>query len=407
VRIRWSAGSDRAGIYTPSILLLASTVGISFLGMGFVMPLRALYAQRIGASSVEIGLMASVALLTGFLAAPGIGWLSDRFGPRNVLWLGVLAHAVLVLAYIPVRDPVLLIGLRGLEGIAIVSVLPPSRALMNALAPRTRQGEALGLLSSAQMVGILMGPAVGTVLAAQAGYTPAFLLASVPLFLGAVLARLCLPARAAHELQTPESGADVPAVAGGLFTPPLLLVYGITAVLGVTNGVIQAIWSIYMLQRGASLPVIGLSYTVYAIPIAFLTPLAGRLSDRRGRFWPVLAGLLLYGVIYLAFGLRISPSWLLVLSAAEGFVAAIARSALDGLLADVMPASARGKAQANYSAAGTGGSFVGATASGILYAIAPGAPFIAAGALFLAVGGALFLPALGRLFPEYAGSPAV
>ena len=401
---RRTAGSDRASIYTPSILLLALTVGTSFLGLGFVMPLRALYAQRIGASSVEIGLMASVALLTGFLAAPGIGWLGDRFGQRTVLWLGVLAHALLVLAYIPVRDPLLLIGLRGLEGIAIVSVLPPSRALMNALAPATRQGEAQGLLSSAQMVGILLGPAVGTVLAAQVGYTPAFLIASGPLFVGAALARLFLPAHASHATG---AGDGAPVVFSALFTPPLRLVYGLAAALALTNGVIQAIWSIYMLARGASLPVIGLSYTVYAIPTALLTPLAGRLSDRRGRFWPVIVGLLLYGAIYIAFGLPIAPLWLLILSCAEGFAAAFAGSALVGLLADVMPPGARGKAQANYSAAGTAGSFIGATASGFLYAIAPGAPFIGAGVLFLVAAGALFAPPLGRLFPASAGSSVV
>jgi MFS family permease len=402
VLARRTAGRDRASIYTPSILLLALTVGTSFLGLGFVMPLRALYAQRIGASSVEIGLMASVALLTGFLAAPGIGWLGDRFGHRAVLWLGVLAHALLVLAYIPVRDPLLLIGLRGLEGIAIMSVLPPSRALMNALAPAKRQGEAQGLLSSAQMVGILLGPAVGTVSAAQVGYTPAFLIASGPLLVGAALARLFLPAHASQG--SPGAGDGAPVVFRALFTPPLRLVYGLAAALALTNGVIQAIWSIYMLARGASLPVIGLSYTVYAIPTALLTPLAGRLSDRRGRFWPVFAGLLLYGAIYFAFGLPIAPLWLVVLSGAEGFAAAFAGSALIGLLADVMPPGALGKAQANYSAAGTAGSFVGATASGFLYAIAPGAPFMAAGVLFLVVAGALFAPPLGRLFPASAGS---
>src|SRR6516162_952467 len=136
-------------VYTPAILTLAGIVGVSFLGIGFVMPLRALYAQRVGASGVEIGLMASVALLTASLAAPPVGRLTHRFGPRTVLWVGVLCHAALVLLYIPTRQPLLLIGLRGLEGIAIVAVLPPARALMNTLAPAHRQGEALGLIGSA------------------------------------------------------------------------------------------------------------------------------------------------------------------------------------------------------------------------------------------------------------------
>jgi MFS family permease len=385
-------------VYTPAILALATIVGISFLGVGFVLPLRALYAQRIGASSVEVGLMASVALLTGFLAAPGIGWLSDRFGPRNVFWVGVLCHALLVLLYIPVRDPLLLIAVRGLEGIAIVAVLPPARALMNRLAPPSRQGEALGLLGSAQMVGILMGPVVGTLLASQVGYTPAFLVASAPLFAGAACARFLLPDQPQRSHPHLED-AGAPTARGALFTPAMWLCYGLTAVLAVTNGLIASVWSIYMLRVGASLPVIGLTYTAFAVPTMLLTPLAGRVSDRRGRYWPALLALVVYAGIYFVFGLPLAPVWFVIFSFLEGFPAAFSRSAADGLLADVMPSGAHGKAQANYGAASTGGSFIGATAAGFLYALAPGVPFTAASGLFLVTAGVLFVPAVARLFP--------
>ncbi|MGH2486189.1 MAG: MFS transporter [Ktedonobacterales bacterium] len=77
----------------------------------------------------------------------------------------------------------------------MATILPPARALMNAIAPKSRQGEATGLLSSAQMVGILLGPVLGTILASQVGYAPSFLVASIPLFLASVSARIVLPAR--------------------------------------------------------------------------------------------------------------------------------------------------------------------------------------------------------------------
>ena len=392
----------RESIYTPSILLLVALVGVSFLGVGFIMPLRSIYGERVGASPQEIGLMASAALLTGFCFAPVAGWLTDRVGHRRVLWIGILAHGFLVLAYIPAQNPLLLIGLRGLEGIAMAAILPPARALMNTIAPKSRQGEASGLLSSAQMTGILLGPVLGTILASQVGYAPSFLVASVPLFLAAVCARLFLPVHAvehaSHAIAAATTGTT-PALASRLFSAPLLLVYGLCAALSLTNGVITAIWSIYMLKLGASLPVIGLSYTTYAIPTALLTPVVGRLSDRRGRFWPLLAGLLMYCGVYVVFGLGVSPLWMVLLSAVEGVPAAFSRVALDGFLADVMPAGARGKAQANYSAAGTFGSFIGATASGFLYAFSPGAPFLAVSAVFLATAASLLVPSLARLFP--------
>jgi MFS family permease len=389
-------------VYTPAILTLAGIVGVSFLGIGFVMPLRALYAQRVGASGVEIGLMASVALLTASLAAPPVGRLTHRFGPRRVLWVGVLCHALLVLLYIPAQQPLLLIGLRGLEGIAIVAVLPPARALMNMLAPAHRQGEALGLIGSAQMVGILMGPAAGALLASRVGYTPAFLAAGATLVLAAALALALLPA--GHGAAQPGAeAAHVGARSSSLFTPALWLCYLLAAVFAVTTGLVNSIWSIYLLARGASLPLIGLTYTAYAIPTGLLAPFAGRISDRFGRYWPMAAALAAYAAIYVVFGLPIAPIWFAILSGVEGVPAALSRGANDGLLADVLPRGQTARAQAYYSAAGTAGSFCGALLGGLLYGAGSGVPFLAAGALFALALMAVLTPAVAQLFPLARG----
>lgn len=389
-----------ARLYSPALLLLTLTVAISYLGVGFVTPLRALYGEQIGASSFEIGLMASAALLTGFLFAPPIGALADRIGQRTVLWSGLIVHGLLVLAYIFVTDPVWLIGLRGLEGIAIVGILPPARALMNATAPAARQGEALGMLGSAQMVGLMLGPAFGTLLASDVGYSAAFLVAAVPLFAGAVLARLFLPA--GRPERKPRADVAVEQSARerrALFTPPLILPYGLTAALSLTSGAISSVWAIYMVARGASLELIGLSYTSFAIISLVLAPVAGRISDRRGRFVPIVLAMLLYVVLYGIYAFPISALALVLLSAVEGISGAVARSAVDGLLADVAPPAMRGRAQANYSAAGTGAAFAMALLSGALYGVYPGLPFAVVAAAFLFTSFALFLPPIRSRFP--------
>ena len=385
------------GIYTPAILMLIFIVGVSFLGLGFVMPLRALYGREIGASSAEIGLMTGSFLLAGFIASPAIGWFADRFGYKNILWIGLLLHALLMLAYIPAQDPILLIGLRALEGIASVSVLPPTRALMNTLAPRTRQGEALGLLSASQTTGILIGPALGAVLASQAGYILSFVIASIPLVLAAIVTIIFLPSQKKPALALSE-GTE-PLIVPGLFTSPLLLAYSLQVVVMIINGVVMSIWSLYMIDHGASLPLIGLSYTTFALPIIFIAPIAGRLSDRYGRYWPFLLGLSFTGIIFYIYSLPIITAWAIVfISVLEGASAAIARSALDGLLADVMPQEAKGKVQANFTAAGLIGNLLGATFSGLLYGISSGLPFFIEAVICCTAFLVLLLPTFARQF---------
>jgi MFS transporter, DHA1 family, solute carrier family 18 (vesicular amine transporter), member 1/2 len=225
-----------ATIYTFPVLVLIITVGVSFLGLGFIMPLRALYGRQLGASSAEIGLMTTSFLLAGFLATPGIGWLSDRAGYKNVLWMGLLMHAALMITYIYVQDPVMLIGLRGLEGIASVSVLPPTRALMNSLAPQERQGEAFGMLGAAQTTGILIGPAIGALLASQAGYTLSFVIASIPLIIAALVTIIFLPNRGKQDKSSSTFGRR--SAVAELFTRPLVLTYSLQIVLMIGNGVV-------------------------------------------------------------------------------------------------------------------------------------------------------------------------
>ena len=391
---RRPAGS---GVYTPAILLLVFVVGTSFLGVGFILPLRALYGRSGGASSGEIGLMASSALLTGFLSAPIIGKLSDRLGHGYVLFAGLVIHTLLVLAYIPIENPVLLIGLRGLEGIAVVGILPPARALANTLAPPTRQAETLGLLSAAQTVGMLLGPTFGLLLASAVGYHDAFLVAAAPLAAGAALAWFHLPRRAVAAADALASAATATA-RDSLFTRPLLLAYSMQIILATTQGVGAAVWTIYMADLGASPLMIGLSFTTFAIPIIVLAPIAGRMADRTGRYWYVLFGIAVCGVLFVIYGLPIDPIWLVILSVPEGIAAAFARTATDGLLADATPPAMRGRVQAAYSAAGTGSAFVIATVSGFIYGLYRGLPFLLVGGVFLAAALALLSPGVARLF---------
>src|SRR5207248_10203824 len=154
-----------------------------------------------------------------------------------------------------------------------------------------------------------------------------------------------------------------------------------------------------MLYRGASLPLIGLSYTTFALPIIFTAPLSGRLSDRYGRYWLFLSGMLLTGIIFCLYSLPSVTAWpIIFISIAQGIVTSIARSSLDGLLADIMPKDARGKVQANYTAAGLIGNLIGATAAGLLYGYSTGLPFLIVGLICIATFLILLLPGIARMF---------
>src|SRR5207244_10702643 len=104
-----------------------------------------------------------------------------------------------------------------------------------------------------------------------------------------------------------------------------------------------------------------------------------------GRGRPLVAGLMLSGVAYCCYGLRLPPAWIIGLALVEGAGLAVARVATDGFLADHVPQGLQGRIHALFSAAGTAGSLVGAAASGWLYTFELGMPLLTMGMLYLLV----------------------
>ncbi len=164
-----------------TLLAVSLSVCTAYTGIGMVVPVRVLYAQAHGASLAIISAMASAYLVSNFLAQYPVGWLADRWGRKPLILIGLVAQAVISLAYLLFTDPLVFVFLRIVEGIAGAAVLLPARALIADTVPIEKRGEAYGVYNSFFNAAFLLGPALGGLLAAS-GYTT--------VFIGAVIFRL-------------------------------------------------------------------------------------------------------------------------------------------------------------------------------------------------------------------------
>ena len=364
------------------IASLLVAVGISYLGFGVVSPLRTLYARAEGASGGEVGLMASAYLLSAFIFLLPFGWLSDRVSRIGLIVVGLLAHGLITLSYLWAANGELFIALRFIEGISSAAVFPAARALLADLVPPGRNGEAFGMMSAVMIFGILAGPPVGTFLADGLGFTAAYWCAATVFGPAALLVVLAF--RNYRNTQVAKSAADISKESltgvSKLFTGPIVLgcLIRIALSLGPSLGI--SIWSLYMADLGYSLPMIGWTYTVYAVPVLLVAPRAGRFSDRYGRLAMMFVGSIAVGFIWIGYGLITSFVLFLIVGMIEGSFIAVAESANDGYLADHSPANARGRAQALFNAAAQFGTLAGAFVSGFLYESDHRLPFFVLGA---------------------------
>lgn len=350
-----------------SLLAISIVVGLSFTGIGMVVPVRVLYAQSRGASLAIIGAMASSFLLSNFIFQYPAGWLADLWGRKRMMMAGLIGQAILSLVYLVVTDPLLFVLLRFVEGIVAASVLPSARALVVDIVPEERRGEAYGIFGAFLNAGFLLGPAIGG-LFATTGYASAFV-GSTAFRLVALAVVLFLPSGGTHH--HPEARARARAVPRrALFTLPLIGTYILVLGDNLYFGFDLTLMPLWMRHHlGATVAVIGLAYAVWALPNVIGSPIGGRLADRRRRSAVILTFGLGQVAMYAAYGALTSLWPIVAVFGVHGLIYALMQPSVDATLAVASPPDARARAQSLYSAVGLASAFVAANVLSWLYGI--------------------------------------
>jgi MFS family permease len=352
---------------------------------------RVLYVHSHGGSLAFISVMTSAFLIANFACQYPWGWLADRWGRKQVMVVGLVGQAILTGGYLAVSDPVVFIGLRFLEGAATASILPAARAAISDLVPDDQRGRTYGMFSAFFNLGFLVGPAAGGLLA-TAGYTWVFVLAGA-LRLASVLIiwlGFHVPAKGT-EVSTDRAGPSIKA----LFTMALVAGYIIAFGDYLWIGFDLTLAPLWMRQHmGASIAMIGVTYSIWALPSAIIAPFGGHLADRYRRSVLILGGGLAQVPIYLVYAGARSIYPVMAFFAVQACLYAVISPAVDAHVARSSPAPLRGRVQSIYTAVGVAGAFASASALVPLYALDYRLPILVLGAaygVFVLIGGVLVL----------------
>ena len=124
------------------------------------------------------------------------------------------------------------------------------------------------------------------------------------------------------------------------------------------GGTYEVIWSLFLEGLGANLPLIGLTFAMFGLPVLVLSPFAGRLVDRRGSLAFIVVGSILPAVTGILYTFLSDPVLAvpLILLEATGF--AFLNPALYAVVAANSPPGRSSTAQGLFGAAGTLGFIV-------------------------------------------------
>jgi MFS family permease len=350
-----------------------------------------------------LGLMSGATFLASLVSQVAVARLLDGRLGRPVLLCG-LALAALSPAWFSVAGSLWsLTAARAVGGASYGIVMPAALRAGTAGVPEDKRGLRLGILSSAQMAGIVAGPLVGVILYSVGGIALPF---QVVAAVGAAVFLAVLTSRSAavttgipHENRRGEDPAR-PMVA----SPAVVAVLILAAAAQLPNGFYDALWSRLLTDRGASTLLIGLSLAMFGLPFVVLAPFGGRLAGRSPIVWAT-GGLVVSAGFMASYGVIDSPAIIVVLGMFEACAWAVAVPASYAATARAIPDKWAATGQGWSSGAGTTAAGLAAIASAPSYqAFGPGPVF--AGGAALSAAGALVAAAVWRRYSAADGRSA-
>lgn len=161
------------------------TVVINLIGFGIVLPLLPFFATELGASPLAVGAIIAAYSAMQFVFAPLWGRMSDRYGRRPALIIGLLGTAGSYVVF-AMADTIMVLLLSRLVGGVMGATIPVAQAYVADRSPRESRARAMGLIGAAFGIGFIIGPAIGGLLSRWGYALPGLFAAGLSLAAGLV-----------------------------------------------------------------------------------------------------------------------------------------------------------------------------------------------------------------------------
>jgi DHA1 family multidrug resistance protein-like MFS transporter len=268
-----------------AFVVLVGSMFISMLGMGIVTPFLPIYANTMGASSLEVGMIQAAFSITGIGTLLFVGRLSDRFGRKSFLSGGLTILAISSIGLMFANDPAHLILWRFVQGLGASAHLPIAQAYLGDITPEGNEGKWMGYFNAVLYAGMGAGPLAGGVITDVFSMNTAFLVMAVLNVLGLIATLIFLKdmprktaARGNKTITAPLKSSIMQGV----------LSYRLTTGLGTST--LMAFMPLFAdLRIGLSTSLIGIMLAART-PVSIIQSYTGRLADRRNRRSMVIWG---------------------------------------------------------------------------------------------------------------------
>ena len=356
---------DAVEIRTPRelrrlVLLLQVASAVGSMNYGVMFTMLDDFRDKLNVPESQLGMVVGAGFIASFVGNILVAPLADKGHAKRLVLLGLVMQFVGALTMGFGHTFALLFLGRLLGGFGGGAAGPAMKRIIIVTSPGD-VGHNLGRIVAADVVGFSVGPLVSALLVGRYGIPAPFLVVVaivVPAFI--LLARRSIPEVADGDAPSQKFAFDL------LRIRPIAGVTVMGTALMIMIGTFDSLWSIMMKDLDAAAWIASVGITVFALPMVFLAPVGGRLTQRHGPFLAMIVGFTSGAVFMVLYGVLPSPHMMLAVGCLHGIVDGLTITGGSSALSMVAPPERLASAQGVYSgvqilAGGIAASVAGAT----------------------------------------------
>jgi MFS family permease len=303
---------------------LIGCVTLMMTGFSVIIPVFPQRLQSLGLGVGTLALMEGAFGLGMFLFSTPMGTLSGRVGRKTILFVSLAGYIVTNLLLAFVNVPLLFVPIRFVEGALLAGVGPVAMSMIGDTVPMEKQGRWIGLMTTAQAVGIALGPGLGGSLYQALGFTAPFLLTAGIALVAALLAIFMvpetLPEQVRHQVQKRKGQRGTKGQQPkerrfssliGLVLPFLAIDFGM---IFTYPFVFPQFPFFFEKMLHYSVAQYGMLFSVYGMALAVFPFILGRLSEKLSKRPLIVIGSLLFSALIVV--ALLAPSYPLLIAGA-------------------------------------------------------------------------------------------
>ncbi|MFQ5856469.1 MAG: MFS transporter [Anaerolineae bacterium] len=381
-----------------AIAILFLTMFIVMVGFGVIMPILPFYAESMGASATDLGLLFATYSIVQFFFAPIWGQTSDKLGRKPVMLIGLLGFSLSFLIFGLATSLWMLFAARILGGILSSAVLPTVMAYVADTTDEQARGGGMGIMGAAMGMGVIFGPAIGGFLGEISPSMPFFFSAALALAV-AVFAFAFLPESLseqarweAHQNATRRSGLlEIWIAVRG----PLGFIMMLAFLASFASANLEGTFALFSeAHLGFGEAEMGVLFVAMGVVMALTQGLlVGRFINQWGEERMIQVGLLSSALGFLLLLATFDMPSMIVVMATMGLGNAALRPAINSLVSKRTPANEQGAMLGAVNSYNSLGRIFGPIAGGLIFDIIGYQwPYVLGSVLFfLTLGSSVFL----------------